>query len=743
MIPLTPNTVSAAQRTVKNPGLVLCINEVDGCYGSSTIFKIIRVGDPGLFIDGSWVVGGVVPLEGQKSYVSLQGSSTSIKQQIDYDKGRGSSIQSLDIELIDVRGEVTQLITPGNIVEDVLGRKAKIYLALDAPTAKWPEDYILLFRGVIDDIKSLPASVVLTVSHPEQKKKASIYNKVEAALTSAIDGVQTTVTLDSVVGILQRVLGPDGLYDVSFKSYIRVGTELIEFTGISGNTLTGCVRGQVFTVAASHAAGADVATFYRLKGNAMDLALKIMISRGGPWLEDVPAYSFNVIPGEPAPIPNIIFFNGVDARTEFGFSIGDYVSSTGATNGANNFTLKQITAIVDIDLGTYIEIGGVTFVDEPTTSALIDFRSKYDTLPEGLRLGADEVDVAQHEYLKQQYLSSFSYDFYLKESIGNARDFMDAEIYKPASAYSVARKARCSVQLLIGPIPGSRVSTLNKSNIVGASKIKLRRSINKNFYNTIVYKFEEDELEEKFLRGIVTKSQTSADRIPVGTRPLVIVSKGLREVDLGGALALSASNRRLNRYKFGAEFIEGLGVHLGAGFDVEVGDIVVFDPAGLSVSDTVGATRQKPPALFEVSNKSLNYKTGEVTIDLVDTAFDENARYGLYSPSSLIKSGISPTQFVIEASFGKTFGTAEFQKWQRYPECMVIVKSPDGTTRYAVAELQSANSNTITVTPALGFTPLAGDIMELAPYDVATAQIKLIYAFMSPLTGGDPPFLML
>lgn len=743
MIPLTANTSEAAAKVVKEPNLVLCMDGIEDCYGSGTIYKVIRVGDPDLFIDGSWVVGGKIPISNQKTYLSLQGSSTSIRQQIDYDKGRGSSIQSLAIELIDINSEVTELITPGLVVDDILGRKAKIYLAVDGPSCNWPQDYILLFRGVIDDVQALPASVVLTIAHPDQKKKQSLYQRHETKLVGAITDIQTTITVEDATPFILRVLGPDLTYDPSFKSYVVIDEEVIEFTGVSGNDLTGCVRGQLNTIAAAHADESDVGTLYRLKGTAMDLALKIMLSKGGPYLTGVSASSFNTIPGED-PVPNIIYFDGVDVVQEFGVSLGDYVSTTGAANGANNVTDKTISAIFSDEFGSYIELNGVAFVDEDATPAVLSIRSKYDTLPQGLGLGADEVDVRQHEYLKQQYLSSFNYDFYLKDTVENMRDWMDLEIYRPASAYSVVRKARCSAQMLIGPIPGGRTAILDKSNIINPGRLKLRRTINKNFYNTIIYKYEEDELEDKFRRGKVTQNLTSLSQIPVGVRALLIESKGLREVDLGGALAQSASLRRLNRYKYGAEFIDGVSIKFGYGFDIEIGDVVVFDPTDLHVANTVDGDRFKPAALFEVSNKNLNYKTGEITVDLVDTAFDENARYGLFSPSSIIKAGISNTQFVIEPSYGLTFGSAEFQKWQRYSDVMVVVKSPDGTTRYAEVEILTADSNTITVASSLGFTPQPGDIMELAPYAVTNAQLRLIYGFMGdPLSNADPDFVML
>lgn len=747
MTPISQRTRQAAQRTVKDPNIVLCIEGAPFCMGSAVIKRIVKIGDPGLYIDGSWMIGGVVDLDGQRTLVSTSGTSTSIKQQLEPDKGRGSSIQSMDIELVDIDNQVTELITPGLLVEDVLGRKAKVYLAIDAPTSVWPKDYLLLFRGVIDDIRSGAGVITLTIAHPEQKKKQAIYPKVETNLTGPLDASQTSITLTDASQLLLPVAGPDGLVDSTFRSYVKIKSEIIEYTGISGNTLTGCVRGSIFTFGQTHAADESVASFYRLRGTAMDLALKIMLTRKGPYLQSIPLASYQIIPTDTGPlsVPNALYFEDVDVVTEYGLTVGEYVSTTGSGMPLNDFSLRRITAIVQVDTGSYIIVSGSPLTDEAGTPALVAFRSRYDSLPAGLGLGADEVDITQHEFLRRQFLSSFVYDIYIKDTIENAREFIEQEIYKPASAYSVPRKAQASAQLLLGPIPGAQITTFNKTNIVNPSKIKLRRTINKNFYNTIVYKYDEDELEDKFVRGVVSQNATSIAQIPVGSRALVIQSKGLRELDGGNALAQSASERRLRRYAYGAEFIEGLQSTFGAGFDVEVGDICIFDPTGLSVSNTSTGTREKPAALFEVVNKTLNWKTGEILVDLLDTAFDENARYGLMGPSSLIRSGGSTTGFTLEQGFASIYGSAEWQKWQKFEEPAVVVRSKNSTTRYAQTALISARTNTVEVFPALPFVPQPGDIMELAPYDstLGTSQIKLIYGHMSPLTGGDIPYVML
>ncbi len=77
----------------------------------------------------------------------------------------------------------------------------------------------------------------------------------------------------------------------------------------------------------------------------------------------------------------------------------------------------------------------------------------------------------------------------------------------------------------------------------------------------------------------------------------------------------------------------------------------------------------------------------------------------------------------------------------------VKVRSPDSVTRLAQANISAINGNLITVDTSLGFTPLAGDIMELSDYDFAgiTEQIKFFYGFMRDSAFGDgkPQYNML
>ena len=728
---LTTRAQIASEKIDKQPSLILVIDGVEKKYGSAKILKLIKIGDDDLLIGDDWVIGGFRPLKNQLTCISMENSSNSIKQQLDIDKGRGSSISSLEIALIDFKNEITELITPGEVVDDILGRKAKLYLGF-ADNTNFPDDFIIIFRGIIDNINSEAGVVKLNLSHPDQKKRQLIYTKKETQLDGAINSSVTTLTVDSTTDFLLRVNGPDGSPDTSFSSFIRIDDEIIQYTGKTGTTFTGCTRGSLSTVAASHGDDARVDSFYTLYGNAIDLALKIMLSGWQGYFETgIDVTNFNVI-GDSSVVSNSMFFTGINLEYEYGVVVGDYLTTTGATNGANNVSMKTISSVETNDYGTYIVVDGVSFVNEASTSATVSFRSKYDSLPAGLKMSCDEVDVAEHERIKNLFLSSFEYKFYLKDSIEDAQDFLEQQLYKPAGAYSLPRKARASLGYFIGPIPSVSSKLLNESNITNPSKLKIRRSTNKNFFNTIVYKFEVDPLEDKYLRGVFTQSATSLNQIPIGTKPLVIQADGMREDLVGVARATSASNRRLDRFKFGAEFLEGVNINYEFGFNLEVGDIVLLDGSQLSLSDTSTGTRGKETKMFEIVNKSLSFKTGNVVLDLVDTGFAGSSRYATIAPSSRVKTGVSSTQFIIEQYYRSSYGVNEFKKWERFPGCRVKVVSSDFSTRFGQSYIDSISGNTITLGTSLGFTPQPGDILTLADYDFTdvTEQIKLLYVYM-------------
>jgi len=735
---LTAAALRSVEKIKKEPSIVVIFDGIAEVFGSASIFRYIKIGDDGLLVGNNWVIGGRVAVPDQVTAISFDGTSTKISYSLNPDLAVGEAVSSMTVRLVDDRA----LTILGVLAADeFLGRKCRILLSPDSTDTAYPDDYITIFRGVVDDIAISPGAVTLTVSHPDTKKRQAIFASSEGDVNEALDASETTITLVSTADLIAKITGPSGAVDTAFKTYIKVDDEIIEYTGVAGADLTGCVRGSLNTVAATHSTGAAWSSFYRLNDSCIDLALKLMLSGwNGNFKTGVVAASIGFVNVD-TPIASSIFFRNVNISEQYGLTVGDYITTVGSAIGGNNLTLKVITAVVVTAFGSYVTIAE-TLTDEIITTATVSFRSRYDTLGDGLKMSPDEVDVEQHTRLRSLFLSTFTYDLYVKATIESAKEFISSELYKPIACYSVPRKARSSVAYTVGPLPLDDIKIIDDTNTLDANKIVKKRSLGRNFYNTIIYKYNEDSATDIFLRGLVTTNATSRTQIPIGTKAFIIESRGLRDSNV----AVSASNRRLNRYAFAADYISQVTVTFEAGFNIEVADLVVLDGEALKISDGVLGTNTTPVRFYEVISKSLDLITGRVTFSLTNTNYADAGRYALISPASKVKSGISASAFVIESSHASVFGGDEYKKWDRYGQSFVRVRSADYTTA-ATAQIASFSGNTINLSQSLGFTPSAGMIMEFSGYSQASDQIKLLYTHITNATANFPdggkPYVMI
>lgn len=725
---LTNSTLSAISQVNIQPNIALTIDGVDQIYTNITIYKVIEIGDE--LTIGEFDIGESVAISNQSAVLSMSETTTRIKQNINPDTGTSQSISSMTISFVDKDGEASQLVTPNEAVIpafDLLGRKANVWLGFQ--NTEYKDDYSIIFRGIIDDITIGAGKVNINLADPLTKARTEIFQKADTELTASLNSSDTSCSVTSTADFISVYTPPAGIDSSFIKLYIRIDDEIIRYEGKTSTTFTSMTRGQLGTTAASHSSGAKIESFYRLTGDAMTLALKVLLSgKNGAFAEDVAITNFvNISPSET--VSNAIFFQGVDLERDYGLSTGDYITTTGASNGANNFSNRTIEQIVKTSSGSYLVASGAALVAELVTSGTISFQSQYDTLGEGLALDPDQVDVAQFEDIFRLYLSSFNYDFYIKDSL-NGKEFIEKQLFNPASAYGLPRNAQISVGVHSPPLPGTNIQTLDNTNVLNPGDLKIRRSTNLNFHNTNAYSYDELALDDKFTRFLVTSDADSLARIPVGVKTFRVDSKGMRSSLNGDTLAASATTRRLNKYKFGAEFIEGVKVNFKTGFRIEPGDIVLVDLASLQISDIKNSgSRAGEPRLFQVDNKEMDIR-GTVILRLTDTNFDITARFGSISPASYVRTGLSATSFIIEESFSSIFGVNEFKKWEKLIGASIRVRNSSYSTS-GTGILQSVVGNTITLASSLGFTPSSGLVMELDEYDNQPAVIKLIYAFLS------------
>lgn len=728
-ISLTDRADDATNRTVIKPSLVLEIDGYDTIFGIGNVVKYRRVGDVGLYVDGSWVIGdnSLTTNNANKQWISIDGTTQSISQQLNQDKGGATSITSIQVSLIDKDESVTRLISPSFDLTDILGRKCWVWLGFQGNA--FPEDYILLFSGIIDEVTA-SGNITLNIAHPEQKKRQEVFVNIETALNGAITNSQTTITLDSTENLLLP-------YSTEVYTYVRIDDEIIRYTGISGNDITGCTRAQFGTIAATHDDAASVSSFYRITAQAIQLALKMMLSGPDVYYASLGVDNF-VRSASGTDTANTIFFAGVDVETKYGLTVGDFITTTGANLASNNNSLMTVSSIDITDDGSIVTITGASLVLELDSPATAQFKSKYNVWPDGLGLGGDQVDVAEFERIEDLYTSSIpTLDFYVTDTI-KAKDFIDKEVLYPSNLFTLPRKGKISCGVVSPPLAIALLPQINQNNVINPESLRIKRSLGKYFYNTIIYKYDFDAVETDFsTAGYIKVDQDSKTQIPVGTKSLIITSKGLRKNGTTDIILDRNSDRLLERYKYAAEMIQ-LSCFYGVGFNIDVGDIVYFGDENFQIVDTKHGERGFRPRLCEVIDKRMNIVTGRVDLTIVDTNYLADGRFGIFSPSSILSSGSTTTYLKIQNSYSTVAPFIEKDKWVDYIGEDILIHNTTFTTTYTATILGfDPADDTKMLISTIGGSPPAGYIVDIINYPASpdpadSLPYKSIHCFSGP-----------
>lgn len=832
-IELTRTTEIKTENKIQLPQLVFKIKGYDRIFGIGQVKQYTKIGQPGLKIGDDWKIGGISPYPNQLDVIDIGQTSNTISQQLLQDKGGTSSVSSISISLIDKDGEITKLITPGEVLEDVLGVEAEVYLGYQETS--WPQDFVRIFSGIISDISGGP-TIILDVVHPEFKKKAEIFQKISTVLTSEANfkskniqhliyktrhdvvgtltityngggtagaevvsvagnnisvqiqnGVSTNNQIRKAVGeslaamtLLSDVIVEENFNNFAtstqattsllsdttlnvestkglllpvpsegFRTYVRIDDEVIEYTGLTDTTITGCtreaLRGKDQRARGDfHETGATVDSFYRLEGSAIEMALKVLMS-GGPeyFAEDVPVKSLGYVEGL-GPVANAVWFENLNIEDAYGVTIGDKVQLT-LDQYAENDVTALISDVVSTPYGSYLILDVPTpgLTQNISSSASAAFASKWNVYPQGAgcAMGGHEVDVPEFERILAVFSSSiFTYDFYLKDTVTGS-DFIDEEVLFPTGGFTLPRKGKVSCGYTSPPLGISGLKILNSSNTTKPDQNKIKRSLSRYFYNNIVYAYNEAVVDEKFLNGKLDFDQDSYNRIPTaGNKTLVIKCRGLRPSVDNDVVREILTKRFKEKFRFGAELISTYAFY-GTTFDTDVGDVVIFGDSTLKIPDTKNGSRNFKPRLFEVSNKSLGIKSGEVKLDLLDSGYSlTNGRYGVISPSSLtVAAGSTVNQVKIKNSFGTVAPKLEKSKWKSLIGAKIIVHNDDWS-QYAETYLKSfspSDNFLINVEPALPFVVGDDFIIDIAPYPDSTDEneeliAKRIYVYTDP-----------
>lgn len=809
-------------KTNIEPNIVLAIDGHDRLYGADIMKVYVTVGMPNLLIGGGWLIGGMIKSEELDDYISIDGTTTNISQQLDLDKNNASSTQTVKVRLVDIDSTITRLISPGYDLNDILYKNTKLRLGFK--DGSYPSDYIDLFIGKIQQVEAGSGYIDLTIAHPEELKRSEIFPKIETTLTAdlnyysavvqdltwyqqgdfdgiaevryintpfigdvanvSVSGTLITVAIDSgvtkaktireaiinsvpaskiavpiVTGnkeavqvthpITQFTVGNTiDVNDVSgyllpvapiFKTYLRIKDELIEYTGIDtfNNRFTGITRHVLNSLGDSHKIDDTVSSFYKLgdnteSSNAIDLALQVMIS--GSEVNYVDAVSgikfYDFGTGEL--YPNGLLVTNQDLKREYNIQVGDEITVYGSAEAGNNLT-ATIEDYEVIDIGTIIYVTGASFTSEVDSPALINVISQYRTLPDGCGFTPFQVDIDRFKQLQARFPSSIAnYEIYLKDTV-KPKDFINVDLFLPSALYSIPRQGKASVGISAPPLYEGDSKILGVDTIKNISKLKTTRSINKYFYNSVIFKFNEDSIDDRALSGRIIYSADSQNRINAPNKPYTINAKGLRPSALNDQLIERNCKRLLQRYQFAAETIP-VEPDYKTGYTMEVGDSVIFGDGEVQLSDSQSGDRNFKPRVFEVVNKEFDWRSGNIRLSIVDTNYSSGVRYGVWSPGSQVVSGSTTTKIKLQNSYGST---SEQLKWTPYFNKTIRVRSADYTFTENVKLLgfDSIDEHLMLVTP-LSVAPSSGYIVDVPNYDdlnlAGDSLYKAIHPFWNP-----------
>lgn len=805
---------------LKNPNfetvLALKIDGYADYLVNIPVEQAILIGDEGLEIGDGWVIGGTRPLENNKSFLQMSGTTTKISQKADPSKGVGSSISQMSIQLIDFNEAITYLVSPDRILTDVMGRNVTVFSG--AKNTFFPQDFIPIFRGVINNVKAGANTITLDLSSTDEKKRVSIVPVISSntaepfnfrsatyqdILFQNVEDVANLITITYVGGgtagsevvslistysiqvqiqngvstaaqikkaiensalsnqlVTAKItgtssnpqttgsfnLGTDTSLDLesaseflepvdTMETYAQIGDELIKYESKTGNTLNTISRQQNSSVAAFQKTEKEINQVLIFRDHGINIALKLMLS-GAPtfYIENVAAIKVNQFNVDNY-IDNAIFFEN-DVELDYGVTVGDKVTGTGSAIPANNVTDSIILEVGKIGSGSYVVLAD-TLTTETSPTLVCKFKSKYNVYPIGLGMLPNEVDVAQHEFIRDTFLPTKTMDLPAKEILVG-KDFLEKEIYLQLSCLSIPRKGRSSIVYTIAPLPTEDVVVLDLTNVENPDQLVVQRSVNENFINQVQFDYDYDPVTEKFLTHKNYPEEIDKSRINVGAKPFILQSKGLTSENAGAATSSETAEKYLARYSNAAEFIKGIKVAFSEGYAMEIGDPVGVDYTALKLSDFDTGTREGTVKLMEVVNKTFDQRSKEVIIDVVNTSFGFNDRYGVISPATLTDVGSTTTKIKMKKSWSTLSYQRESSKWTTYLGQKIVVRSENFATVY---ETTIRGFDNLTpqgmLVDALPAPPAENWIIECPAYpddlDPAVLQFwKLRHAFASP-----------
>jgi len=346
----------------------------------------------------------------------------------------------------------------------------------------------------------------------------------------------------------------------------------------------------------------------------------------------------------------------------------------------------------------------------------------YDTYEavNGLGLNNSYIDIEGIESVRDDWFPGDSHymRFIINERI-KAKDFFEKEIFKVLNVYPVIDgQGRFTIKPFKPPIAAlDDVQSFTADNIIGLPRLDFNLA---SLVNEVEVHYDWDSDTDEFDNVEFYIDSNSLNSRGPGKSPITIKTKGLHTSHSPASIAGRATQiltTRKNRI-FGRFSIPPIKIKLKTFFDrwiTEIGDIVPFTHP--NVPDVISGTRGLTAQRMEVIGKNVDWKSGNVSIDLLDTGFTKGT-YSVISPTMTIVSVVDSENFTVSVTDATKYANFTLPEVQLCDSGM--------RQRVAAKTLLTVNTTTGACTcDAWGVTPVAGDFVLFPDYDDATDEQKL------------------
>ncbi len=185
-----------------------------------------------------------------------------------------TTISNYSFKMLDKNGVISALL---NGVESYFqGEQVEVWIGRYGLNAESEMDF--------SEYLKLPIVFVNKASKPDVNWTFQAVEARDRLRTGAFN-VQTKLAVDILVGT--TIITVQDTTFLPTNGLIKIDNEFISYTGITGNNLENCIRGERTTTPAGHDLGADVFLVEEVNDNPINVLLQLLISSGGGGTYDV------------------------------------------------------------------------------------------------------------------------------------------------------------------------------------------------------------------------------------------------------------------------------------------------------------------------------------------------------------------------------------------------------------------------------------------------------------------------